>query len=299
MLQTILVGQVAAVLILAGCGSTGLEATPDDDAPPYEAFSSPERVEIHGYPGDAMEPFLSRDGRYLFFNNRNDPSINTDLHVAELVTPLTFEYLGPLAQVNTASLEGVPTMDRFGTFYFVSPRSYEETLSTLYQGHFADGAISDIQLVPGVSRETPGIVNFDIEVSPDGGTLYFVDARFGALGPETADLVMASRRGNRFERIAESDEILRHVNTRALEYAAAISADGLELFFNRVESVREGASPKIYRAVRRSLDAPFDAPQRVAAMEGFVEGATFSPDGHAVYYHKREDGRFVLYRVAR
>jgi hypothetical protein len=29
-------------------------------------FSRPQRVTISSYSGDGMEPFLSRDGRYLF-----------------------------------------------------------------------------------------------------------------------------------------------------------------------------------------------------------------------------------------
>jgi len=296
-MKTIMVVLAPLLLILAGRRAIGSDPTPDEEATPYQAFARPERVEIRGYDGDTMEPFLSRDGRYLFFNNRNDPSINTDLHLAERVDSLTFEYLRPFAQVNTAALEGVPTMDRSGTFYFVSTRSYDETRSTLYQGRFADGTISDVRLVPGVSREEAGIVNFDVEVSPDGRTLYFVDARFGDQGLETADLVVAEDVGGQFERVPDSDEILQRVNTEALEYAAAISSDGLELLFNRVSSVAEGASPSIYRTSRSSLETPFSVPQRVAAMDGFVEGPTFSPDDRAVYYHKREGERFVIYRV--
>ncbi|MFQ6087920.1 MAG: hypothetical protein ACE5K0_03340 [Candidatus Methanofastidiosia archaeon] len=32
-------------------------------------FKNPQKVEIIGYDGDALEPFISRDGQYLFFNN--------------------------------------------------------------------------------------------------------------------------------------------------------------------------------------------------------------------------------------
>jgi hypothetical protein len=35
-------------------------------------FRHPERVALVGYEGDAMEPFMSRDGRFLLFNNQND-----------------------------------------------------------------------------------------------------------------------------------------------------------------------------------------------------------------------------------
>jgi hypothetical protein len=31
----------------------------------------------------------------------------------------------------------------------------------------------------------------------------------------------------------------------------------------------------------------------------FVAAAAFPPDGRALYYHRREDGRHVIYRVAR
>jgi hypothetical protein len=41
-----------------------------------------------------MEPFITRDGRYLFFNNSNDPSVNTNLRYAERIDDLTFKYKG-------------------------------------------------------------------------------------------------------------------------------------------------------------------------------------------------------------
>src|SRR5262245_43242683 len=85
-------------------------------------FADPQPVAISGYQGHAMEPFISRDGRYLLFNNLNDPSENTDLHWAERVTPLSFRYRGKIEGANTDALEGVPTLDRNGTLYFVSPR---------------------------------------------------------------------------------------------------------------------------------------------------------------------------------
>lgn len=60
----------------------------------YGAFGNPQRVTIRGYAGDAMEPFITKDGRFLLFNNRNDPRINTNLHVAARVEDLTFTMMG-------------------------------------------------------------------------------------------------------------------------------------------------------------------------------------------------------------
>ncbi|MGA3040290.1 MAG: hypothetical protein ABSF54_05790 [Bryobacteraceae bacterium] len=268
---------------------------------PYNAFQHPERVTIANYAGDAMEPFISHDGRFLLFNNRNDPGVDTNLHYAERVDGLHFVYRGEIRGVNTSALEAVPSLSCGGDLYFVSTRSYQETFSTIYRARFSDGAASGIQLAPGISRHTPGWVNFDAEVSADGQTLYAVDSRFSATGiPLTADLFIAHKRPDgAFERMAESGNLLRLVNTEELEYAPAVSADGLELFFTRVREIRAGAQPRIWRSVRRSVREPFAAPQVVGAISGFAEGPTLSPDGLSLYYHARVNGQFAIFRVTR
>lgn len=270
------------------------------DGPPYTAFQTPQRVTIRGYTGDVMEPFVTKDGKYLLFNNLNDPSVNTNLHFAARVDGLTFDYRGEIAGVNTAALEGVPSMDRNGSLYFVSTRSYASTFSTLYRGRFRDGSVTQVEIVPGVSLRQPGSVNFDAEISADGNTLYFVDGDFSKEPkPSSAQIVIATRDGTTFRRDPNSAETLRNVNGPALQYAPAVSSDGLELFFTRVDRITAKAMPTIYRTARKSRTAAYAPPQPVAAITGFVEGATLSADGHALYYHKRENGRFVLYRITR
>lgn len=270
----------------------------------YEDFAGAQRVSITGYDDDAMEPFVSRDGAVLFFNNLNQPDVNTNLHFARRLDAMTFEYGGEIEGANTPALEGVPTMDRAGRFYFVSTRSYQTTFSTLYQGRFANGRLTDVALVAGVSRREAGVVNFDVEISPDGETLYFVDAQFSPRGePLAADLVIAQRQDDGFTRANDSAGLLANVNTAAWEYAAAVSADGLELFFTRADIGRTPgnrlAEPKIFRAARPSLDEPFGCPARVGALDGFVEAPALSPDARALYYHRLENGRFRIYRVTR
>ena len=203
--------------------------------PEYRAFQHPERVTIAGYSGDAMEPFVTHDGRYLLFNNRNDPSVNTNLHYAERVDDLHFTYRGEIQGVNTDALEGVPSLSCDGTLYFVSTRSYGSTFSTIYRARFAKGVAINVELVPGISRRTPGWVNFDAEISAGGETLYSVDSQFKNGMPATADIFIAKKHGDVFERVPDSDDVLKLVNTKALEYAPAISSDGLELFFTRVD----------------------------------------------------------------
>jgi len=62
------------------------------------------------------------------------------LHWAERVTPTHFRYRGKIDGANTPALEGVPSIDREGNLYFVSVRSYKQTLSTLYRAALPRGA---------------------------------------------------------------------------------------------------------------------------------------------------------------
>ena len=283
-----------AVCALVACG----HARPAQDAPVASTneFQNPQRVTIEGYDGDAMEPFVSRDGKYLFFNNLNEPKVNTNLHWAERIDDLHFRYRGEMHGVNTSALEGVASMDRDGNFYFVSNRSYDQTAATLYQGKFAEGALSGVELVPGVSLAKPGIVNFDAEISADGNTLYFVESEFSLLGqPKNARILYARRNGNTFVRDANSAAILKTINTDALNYAPATSASELEIFFTRVGKL----GPAIYVAKRAGKTLPFGEPLRLSAIDGFVEGPTLSPDELSLYYHKKENWRLVIYRVTR
>jgi hypothetical protein len=288
--------QVVLVLL---AGSLACRAQNPAPPPEYSAFQHPERVTIANYSGDAMEPFLTHDGRYLLFNNRNDPSVNTNLHYAERIDDLHFAYRGEIQGVNTDALEGVPSLSCDGTLYFVSTRSYKDTFSTIYLAHFSKGTASDVELVPGISRHTPGWVNFDAEISADGETLYSVDSQFKNGMPATADLFLAEKHGDVFERAPNSDDVLKLVNTKALEYAPAISSDGLELFFTRVEKITATLQPRIWRAARKSTHDSFGQPQLVGAITGFAEGPTLSPDGLSLYYHARAGGQFVIYRVTR
>lgn len=269
-------------------------------AAPAGDFTGPQAVEIVGYQGHAMEPFISRDGRYLLFNNRNDPSDNTDLHWAQRLSELSFRYRGRIEGVNTGALEGVPSLDNEGNLYFISPRSFKDTLSTVHRAKFKDGAASGVELVKGLSIGKPGIVTFDAEISADGQYLYAADGDFsGGSGPKSADLFMARRVADRFERLPAGARIMANINTSALEYAPAISPDGLELFFTRLSGALLWRKLTIEQATRRSLDEPFGPSHTIGAISGFVEAPSLAGDGKALYYHAKVDGMFRIYRVTR
>src|SRR3989442_15286970 len=105
---------IAALLVLAACSNA--PTVPLDDP----EFGEPKRVTIAGYSGDAMEPFLTRDGSILLFNNRNDPPSETDLHWAERIDDLNFVYRGKLQGANSAGLDAWTAVEETVNIYFVT-----------------------------------------------------------------------------------------------------------------------------------------------------------------------------------
>jgi hypothetical protein len=282
-------GLVAAFLVACG----GAAKTPPD------VPADVREVTIAGYSGVAMEPFVSRDGRYLLFNNANDPAANTDLHYARRGgDDLHWIYAGPVAGVNTPALEATPSMDRSGRLYFVSTRSYAQTSCTIHSARFDAGSASDVQLVDSICRHEPGIVNFDVDVDASGTVLTFVDSRFGSNGqPRTASLVMATWNGTRFVRNADSASVLAAVNEGVLQYAPTLSADHLTHWFTRVASVTGSGAPQIWRARRRSPSAPYEAPVRLKGLGDFIEATALGADEKLLYFHRRVGTGFRIFAV--
>ena len=292
---------VAMIPLLLLCGAFTVHAgggAAIAEAPDAKrvVFTNPQRVTIEGYSQDAMEPFISPDGNYLFFNNSNAPTVDTNLYYATRIDDLTFQFQGEIGGVNSTALDAVASMDVNNTFYFVSTRSYTETFSTIYWGTFSGGSVSGVALVPGISKEKAGWVNFDACISPDGNTLYFVDSFFGSAGqPQNARISIATRKGDHFVRRKNSAKIMRKINTHALNYAPDISKSGREFFFTRFD----GKEPAIYAARRAKASRPFGTPVKIKAITGFAEAPALSPDEKSLYYHKNENGVFVIYRVTR
>lgn len=260
-------------------------------------FEEPREVNVKGYQGILMEPFLSRDGKILLFNNSNNPAENTNIHWATKIDDLTFQYQGEVAGINTQHLEGVPTLDKNNQLFFVSNRNYGETFSTIFQGNFNAGKVENISLVKGISKEKLLLINFDVEVSEDGETLYLVDSQFSPqIVPQTGDVFIAKRVGERFERVKNSGEIFKNINTKAIEYAVAISADELEIYFTRLNPpITPTSIPEIFYATRNDKESSFDFPRKVPNINGFVEAATISPDNKLIYFHKKSGEKISLF----
>ena len=293
---------ILLIFLITSCGDGSSSPTPLPVSNEYTAFSDPEIVTIIDYSDDVMEPFISRDGTYLFFNNAGGPT-DKDLFYATFVDDTTFQFQGAITDINTAAVDGAPTMDDTNTFYYVSTANYDPptTYDTLYVGTWNGSTVTGSTPLTGLANTTPGFLNFDIEVSPDGYTLYFNDGDFtGGTGfPDAADIVIAVDSGSGFVRDPNSAIIMANVNTDNLEYAPAISADGLELFFTCLDLCTMEA--RIYRAARSNNNSAFGTPQLVSSIDGFAEGPTFSPDEKSLYYHRlnTSTNQFEIYRVTR
>jgi len=268
-------------------------------------FENPQKVKIIDYNGHAMEPYISRDGEYLFWNNLNNLDVeNTNLHYAKKISDVTFVYKGEIKGVNTEFLEAVPAIDRNGNFFFVSTKSYTQDFSTLYTGEFKDGSVKNVRLLSmDFSKGKPPYVNFDVEISADGNTLYAVEGTFkGGAVPTTAKIILAFKNGELFE--AGDQSILKNINTDALEYAPSISSDGLELYFTRLAFNAVGMFDRdemgIYVSTRDNLLQPFGEPVKIEAIQGSnTEGSTITDDGNTVYFHKKDGKLFSIFKVSR
>jgi hypothetical protein len=170
----------------------------------------------------------------------------------------------------------------------------------VHRAKFKDGRTTGLELVKGLSLGRPGMVTFDAEISADGQYLYGADGDFsGGSGPKSADIFIARRVGDHFERLADGARIMANINTSALEYAPAISSDGLELFFTRLSGALFWRKTTIEHARRQSVDEPFGPSQTISSITGFVEGPSSAGDGKSLYYHAKTDGTFRIYRVTR
>ena len=273
-----------------GCGGSAAD---------YRRFGTPQRVVIDGYTGDAMEPFISKDGTRLYFNNSNDPKVDTNLFFALKTGPSRFRFAGPIVAANSGALDGVPSIDTAGQLYFITTRAYASTLETIFTLGTQGPGKTAARPVQGLSRYKPGELNFDAEISRNGHTLWFVDGLFsGGPVPIRAAISVATGNGAQFVRNADSDSRLQAVNAAGLNYAPAISSNGRELFFTRILNAGLSAPPVICRSVEQR-DGRFGAPRRVAAATGYVEAPSLSGDGHSLYFHRRDGDHFAIYRVDR
>lgn len=286
---------------------TAFTAGCTDKNPPeisYPEFINEQEVAISGYSLDAMEPFISRDGAYLFFNSLND-SVDTSIYFAAKQDDVTFINPVKLPGVNGVPnhLDAVASMDANGIFYFVSTRNYPADIRNLQYGTFGGGAVTGVTNVAGDFYVTnpAGWIVMDAEISNDGNTLYYVNADFSGGGavPSEAGIGIAVKNAGGFLKIPDSGLIMAKVNNSFyINYAPCVSQDGLELYFTRI--LKGTTQSEICVSVRDAITQPFSAPKSLMIPGTLPEAVCLTNDGQRIYYHKKNVSNvFRIYTMTR
>jgi len=265
------------------------------------AYGPEIEVTITGLSFDAMEPIISPDGNYLFFNNLND-GINTKLFYATRINDSTFNYMGELSGTNQPApphLDAVADMDSLNNFYWTSTRDYPAQLDNLYHGIFNSGHVSGIGRVRGdFNKNIPGWLIMDHGISYDGQYLYYNNARFDGVcqGACETELGVAQKvNDSTFNKHPNSDYLLQHVNdTNYIYYAPCITSDNLELYFTRYPKAEITPSTlfEICVSVRSSTSDSFSTPAVLFSeyIADLIEAPTLTQDKQAIYYHRKIPG---------
>jgi hypothetical protein len=253
-----------------------------------------------------MEPFITKNGDYLFFNSYQGVN-GKDLYYADRISDITFEFKGEIQGVNASYLDGNPTMDELNNFYFVSTRNLDTANKTVYGGVFDSGTVTGLHQIKGtINVPTPYWINKGVEISKDENTLFTSNVKFsaGKTIPRKGDLRFAVKTGNVLNTPSNQADILANINTDgAIEYAGELSADELELFYSQLTL----SSPpvfKLYHAKREQIDGVFGKPISIEApfeddVHAFVEGPSLSDDGSSLHNHKLENGAFSIFMLSR
>jgi len=265
----------------------------------YPSFGPETDINITGLTFDAMEPFLSSDGNYLFFNNVND-GINTKLFYATKINDSTFSFVGELNGTNQSTaphLDAVADMDANGNFYWTSTRNYPAELNNLFHGNFTAGNITNIGRVQGdFNKNIPGWLVMDHGISLDGQFLYFNNARFDdttCQGPCETTIGIAQKVNNTtFNTIPDSANILQHINdSNYIYYAPCISSNNLELYYTRYlkGTITSSTHFEICVAVRSNASSAFSIPKVLfsSPIANLIEAPTLTTNKNIMYYHKK------------
>ncbi len=198
------------------------------------------------------EPFLSPDGRKLFFVADLPP----DIWVSEKKADGAWNEAVRLdAPVNSYAGEWNPTLSARGTMYFASTRTDSGKVAPdgkIYRASLVNGRYALAEPLPGlINREDAG----DPCIAPDESYLVFSSWRKGGYGG--TDLYL-SRRGANGE-WAQPVNLGSVINTPFEEVGPRISADGKYLFFHRRDKWQNATSSDIYWvdiAVLRNVKEP-------------------------------------------
>jgi hypothetical protein len=257
-------------------------------------------VQILNYADDAMEPCISLDGRYLFFNNSNAADAKTHIHFARRVSANVFEYSGLLPGVNSESKDMAPSVDRKGNFYFTSLRTFDKDGRSIWVGQLKDGVVRNVRSVEGeiAHPDFPGAINMDCCISPDGQVLIVSRAQFipGLSMPINSKLLMCEKQTDgRFQKTPYSALLTK--TTGNLAYAPAMTADNNEIYYTNADiPTRTLQTCMVLLSAHGKVSTK---PARVTAIEGFAEAVSITLNKGELFFHKKDGPIYRIYRAQR
>lgn len=263
-------------------------------------FINEKVINIEGYDGDVMETFITRDGRYMFFNSMKRGKKNKDIYYAERLDDYNFKFLGEIQPINTKSVDAVPVMDDNGVFYFLCTDDYRyNNRVSVRVGMFKDGVVSDVEQIKELSINKPGWLNMDSEISADGETLYSTQSFFKAdtAHPSESYFFYAKKIGAFFVPQKDSEDIFININNDDVVFGIGISRDELKMVYTRYNEGKNKLESLIAARIDKSV--PFGIPNLIRGMTGLSEAPGFNHREDMIYYHKRspKDGKFRAYAL--
>lgn len=273
----------------------------------YPTFGPEIPVTINGLTFDAMEPSISADGNYIFFNSLND-GITTSLYYATKVNDSTFTFSGALTGANETTsprLDAVASSDSSNNFFWTSLRNFPTQFDNYFHGTFNGTDVANIGRVHGTFYiYTIGWLMMDAAINYSGNMLYYTNAYFGPTYsgcsgvPCKAKLGVAQKQNDStFNKLSNSDGIMQNINdTNYIVYAPCISKDGLELYFTRASRSNLSLGTEICVSVRTNLTDTFSLPDVILPFSNLAhEAVTMTSDQSKIYYHKKSGGLYKLF----
>jgi len=175
------------------------------------------------------EIFISPNGDKLFFRaiiSRNPP--NADIFCQIKTEEGWGEAFNIGSPINTAGVEGYPSVSKDGTLYFYAKREDSVGNFDLYCSRYENGKYATpMNLGPGVNTEYN---EFNPCISPDGSYIIFNSQdRLGNLG-KGQDLYISFRKDD--GSWGDAVHMGKDINSPESDYSAIITADGKYIFFS-------------------------------------------------------------------
>lgn len=273
----------------------------------YPTFGVEKSVTINGLTSDAMEPSLTADGNFIFFNSIND-GITTSLYYAIRINDSTFNYGGALTGANETTsprLDAVASSDVANRFYWTSLRNFPSQFDNCFYGNFNGTDIVTIGRLHGTFYiYAVGWLMMYASINYNGDLLYYTNGYFGPTYagcggvPCKGKLGLAQKQNDStFNKLSNSDGILQNINdTNYVVYAPNISKDGLELYYTRFTKNNISLGTQIVVSVRTNLTDTFSLPSVVIPFSTLSpEATTLSTDQSKLYYHKKSGSSYKLF----